>query len=97
MRRLKNLYLEKLAKKPLDKNSSALNELPYKKYGQPLNVGEEVDCRVQAYIKDLREAGASVSTAIVIAMGKGIVMDKTNDTSNASPDTDVYLTKDWAK
>ena len=97
MRRLKNLYLEELAKKPLDENSSAFNELPYKKYGRPFNVGEEVDCRVQAYIKDLREAGGPVNTAIVIATGKGIVMDKTSDTSNASPDIDVYLTKDWAK
>ena len=97
VRRLKNLYLEELAKKPLDENSSAFNELPYKKYGRPLNVGEEVDCQVQAYIKDLREAGAPVNTAIVIATGKGIVMDKTSDTSNASPDIDVYLTKDWAK
>ena len=68
------------------------------KYGQPLiNVGKEVDCQVQAYIKDLREAGTPVNTAIVIATGKGIVMDKTSDTFNASPDIYVYLTKDWAK
>ena len=46
VRRLKNLYLEELAKKPLDENTSAFNELPYKKYGRPLNVGEEVDCRI---------------------------------------------------
>ena len=30
----------------------------------------------QVYIKELREAGAPVNTAIVIATGKGIVMDK---------------------
>ena len=29
----------------------------YKKLGWLLNVGEEVDCQVQAYIKELREAG----------------------------------------
>ena len=97
VRRLKNLYQEELAKKPLDENSSAFNEFPYEKYGQPLNVNEEVDCPVQAYIKDLRETGAPVNTAIVIVTGKGIVMDKISDTSNASPDIDVYLTKDWAK
>ena len=50
---------------------------------------------MQAYIKNLREAGAPINTAIVIATGKGIVMDKASDTSIASPDT--YLTKDWAK
>ena len=50
---------------------------------------------MQAYIKDLREAGAPVSTAIVIATGKGTVMDKANYTSIASPG--IYLTRDWAK
>ena len=77
----------------MDADSSVFNKLPYKKYGQPLNVGEEVDCQVQAYIKDLREAGVPVNTAIVIATGKGIVMDKAGDTSIASPDINIYLTK----
>ena len=56
---IKNLYLEELAQKPLDADSSEFNELPYKKYGRPLNV--EVDRQVQAYIKDLREASAPVN------------------------------------
>ena len=47
------------------------------------------------YIKNLREAGAPVNTAIVITTGKGIAMDKASDTSIAS--SDIYLTKDWAK
>ena len=84
-----------MAKKPLDEDSSKLSELPYKKIGRPLNVGEEVDHQVQAYIKELREAGAPVNTAIVIATGKGIVMERASDASIATPD--VYLTKDWAK
>ena len=50
---------------------------------------------VKCKLKDLREAGAPVDTAIVIATGKGIVMEKASDTSIASPD--IYLTKDWAK
>ena len=89
------MYLEELAKKPLDADSSEFNELPYKKYGRPLNVGEEVDSQVQAYIIHLREAGAPVNTAIVIATGKGIVMDKASDNSSAS--LNISLTKDWTK
>ena len=54
-----------------------------------------IDCQVQAYIKNLRETGASVNTAIMIATGKGILMDKVSDTSIASPD--IYLMKNWAK
>ena len=50
---------------------------------------------MQGYSKNLREAGAPVNTAIVIATGKGIVIDKASDISIASPD--IYLTKDWAK
>ena len=53
VRQLKNLYLEELIKKPLDADSSEFNELPYKKYGQPLNVGEEIDYQVQTYSTDL--------------------------------------------
>ena len=33
IRRLKNLYLKALAKKPLDTDSSKYNKLPYKKIG----------------------------------------------------------------
>ena len=95
VRRLKFLHQEELAKKSLDADWSYFNELPYKKYGRPLNVDKEVDHQVQAYIKNLREAGAAVNTAIVIATGKGIAMDKDSDTSIASPD--IYSTKDWAK
>ena len=50
---------------------------------------------MQAYINNLREAGAPVNTAIVIAAGNCIVMDKASDTFIAS--LDIYLTKDWAK
>lgn len=95
VRWLKILYLEDIAKKALDANSSEFNKLPYKKYGWPLNVGEEVDCQLQVHIKDLREASTPVNTAIVMATSKGIVMDKASDTSIAS--SDIYLTKDWAK
>ena len=48
VRWLKNLYLEKCAKKLLDVYSSKLSKLPYKKYGWPLNISEEVDSPVQA-------------------------------------------------
>ena len=72
---MRQLNLEELAKKPLGTDSSEFNELPHKKYGRPLNVvGKEGDCQVQIYIKELREAGAPINTAI--ATGKGIVMDK---------------------
>ena len=51
---------------------SAFKELPFKKIGRPMNIGEQIDGQVQAYIKHLRESGAPVSIAIVIAIAKGI-------------------------
>ena len=48
VRWLKNLYLEECAKKLLDLYRSKFNKLPYRKYGRPLNVSEEVDSQVQA-------------------------------------------------
>ena len=59
-----------------------------------MNIGEKVDSQVQAYIKHLRESGAPVNTAIVIAVAKGIIME---DTSMPCADAMSYLTKDWAK
>ena len=49
---------------------------------------------MQAYIKHLRENGAPVNTAIVVAVANGIIM---KDTSIPSVDAMSYLTKDWAK
>ena len=74
--------------------STLFKELPYKKIGRPLNIGEKIDSQVQAYIKHLRENGAVVNTAIVIAVAKGILME---DTSMPCADAMSYLTKDWAK
>ena len=94
VRRLKNLYLQELKKKPLSADSSDFKELPCKKIGRPLNIGEKIDSQVQAYIKHLRENGAIVNTSIVIAVAKGIIM---KDTSLPCVDAMSYLTKDWAK
>ena len=41
--------------------------------GQPLLVGNELDKRLQEYIKSLRECGAVVNTHIVMAAAEGIV------------------------
>ena len=90
VRRLKNLYKLQPAppKKPdtdvstgdSDEHedakamSSKVKELPRKKTGQPLIVGEELDAQMQQYVKDVRKCGLTVNTSVVIAAGHGIVM-----------------------
>ena len=49
----KILHLEELVKKPMDADWSDFNKLPYKKYGRSLNVDEEIDYQVQAYISKI--------------------------------------------
>ena len=88
------MYLQELKRSSLSAGGSDFKELPCKKIGRPLNIGEKVDSQVQAYIKHLRENGAPVNTAIVIAVAKGIIM---KDTSMPRVDATSYLTKDWAK
>ena len=70
-------------------------ELPLKKRGRPLLLGERLDSMVQKYISDTRKVGGSVSTAVVIAGAKGILMtqDRTRLAEFGGP---VTLTKAWA-
>ena len=67
VRRLKNLYLQELKERSLIARGSDFKELPFKKIGRPLNIGEKIDSQVQAYIKHLR-----------VTVAKGIIMEDTS-------------------
>ena len=43
-----------------------IEELPERKKGRPLMLGEDLDKQVQAYLTALRQKGAVVNTAIAI-------------------------------
>ena len=49
VRRFKNLF-QQSSKRPRSDNSENLNELPNKKMGRPLLIGEELDRQVQEYL-----------------------------------------------
>ena len=72
--------------------------MPLKRQGRPLLVGEDLDKKVQAYLKDLQSRGCVVNTSIAIAVGTGIVMNDTSFISQlGSTSIPITLTKDWAK
>ena len=48
-------------------------ELCHRKRGRPLLLSDELDLKVQGYLKKLRIAGGIVNHTIAIAVGKGIV------------------------
>ena len=79
-------------KRPRDES---VDHLPAKKRGRKLLLGSEVDAKVQAYIRQVREGGGSVSSRIVIAGAKGILLS-----SNRSLLSDyggpISLTRAWA-
>lgn len=59
-----------------DSSGLEVQELPCKKAGKPLLLGAELDKQVRDYVKYLRERGAVINYAIVIAAGEGIVIIK---------------------
>ena len=50
-----------------------VHELPTKKKGRSLLLGEEMDRQVREYLTNFRERGAVVNTAIAMACAEGIV------------------------
>ena len=75
MRDWRNAYRLELRKRVRDLSEGDINitELPQKKKGRPLLLGEKVDKQVQAYLTSFRESGAVVNTAITMACTEGIV------------------------
>ena len=102
VRRLKGEYRAN-SKKPggnssQDTSGLEVQELPCKKAGKPLLLGEELDKQVREYVKYLRdlECGAVVNSAIVIAAAEGIVMNKDSNLL-ACNGGGINLTKYWGK
>lgn len=96
-RRLKDFYYKStLAKRPRDGSNDDIQELPCKKTGRTLLLGDDLDWQVREYGKNLRECGAVVSTSIVQACAEGIVSSKNADLL-ASNGGWILLGKDWAK
>ena len=104
-RKFKEEYLKKLNELILEQSCSGDNStsklvevkaLPTKPQGRPLLLGEELDKCVQDYIKNLREIGGVVNTAIVIGAADGIVGAR-NCGLLVENGGHVSITKGWAK
>ena len=73
-----------------------VSELPLKKIGRPLLLGEDIDKQVQAYLMKLCEVGGVVNSAIAGASARGIIT-MTNPKLLASNGGHIVLTKKWSK
>ena len=54
--------------------TTEIQKLPRMKTGRPLLLPEKLDSQVQEYIRELCKRGATVSTAVVVATARGIIM-----------------------
>ena len=78
---IKDAYKKEMSRKrkASEDGDILIKELPGKKRGSPLLLGESIDHVVQQYVLKLRECGGAVNTAVVVAGAHGIVksMDRT--------------------
>ena len=79
-----------------DPDEDEIRELPIKKRGRPLLLGEELDKQVRLYLQKIRDNNGSVSNRLVIAGAKGIVsaQDKSLLVENGGH---ILLNKEWAR
>lgn len=93
---IKKAYLEELRKRPrTDDGGEPISALPVKKCGRKLLLGDDLDQKVQIYLRKVREGGGAVSDRIVIAAAKGIVL-KYNPSMLAELGGPVDLNEYWA-
>ena len=78
-RKFKNAYVNELERRkqevPTDQCIAPVHELPPKKRGRPLLLGQ-YDELVQDYIKCLRKAGGVVNTSIAVAVAEGLLLSR---------------------
>ncbi len=94
-RKFKELYMKELMVR-LEKNiSTPIAELNLKKRGKPLLLGDKLDFMVQKYIADMRKTGGAISSSIVRAGERGILLSlgRTMLAEFGGPAT---LTRSWA-
>ena len=68
---IKKAYLEK---NRTVEDSGDLSELPTKKWGRRVLLGDDLDRKVQLYLKKVRGGGGVVSARIAVAAARGIVL-----------------------
>ena len=71
---IKKAYLEGKKEKRAAEDDGDVTVLPPKKHGKPVLLGEDLDRKVQLYLKKVREGGGVVSARIAMAAARGILL-----------------------
>ena len=89
-----NAYKKEIKKASADGNT--IIELPEKKRGRPLLLGEDLEEQVKVFLHQVRGYGGVINAPIALAASKGIVMAKDANMLSENGGS-ITLTKDWAK
>ena len=93
----KEQYQQKVQKwKREGKDDFEITELPSKKRGRTLLLGNVLDGRVQLYARDMRCHGVVVNTVVIMSCAEGIVLHHDSNLP-ASNGGHITISKDWAK
>lgn len=92
---IKRAYLEEKKESRAVGDNSDIAMLPPKKRGRRVLLGEELDMKVQMYLKKVREGGGVISARIVVAAARGILLT-CNRSMLAEYGGHVELNVDWA-
>ena len=58
-------------------------------------IGEQLDNRVQLYVKEMHTTGVVINTAVMMAAAEGIV--KHHDANLVGGNGPITITKDWVR
>ncbi len=96
VRSFKKKYLEEIKKhqKP-GAEIEEVRSLPARKRGRKVMLGEELDHKVQNYVRALHSAGTPIGSSVVLAAGEGMVRAH-NRTLLAQHEGHITITKSWA-
>ena len=73
-RSMKQMYVEGCCQKRRIEDDGEVAALPPKKHGRPLLLGQDLDAKVQVYLRNVRETGGAVSARIAMAAARGIML-----------------------
>ena len=71
---IKVSYLEAVKNKRRSDSDDEVTSLPLKKRGRPLLLGEDLETKVQMYLKKIREGGGVITASIAMAATRGILL-----------------------
>ena len=73
MKSIRKAYLDERKKRPRSEDGGEMTELHPKKRRRKLLLGEDLDAKVQIYLRKVREGGGAVSSRIAMAAARGTV------------------------